>query len=70
MFGINFAALSDANRVLSSGNVVRTATGLGEMINLSPAPAPADYNNRRAARKLFAARAAGPIYRDRALHVR
>jgi len=70
MFETTHAAYSDANRVLVSGNIVRMAVGLGEILNVNPAPAAADYNNRRAARKLFAARAAAPIYRDRALHVR
>lgn len=59
----------DANRQLSANSIIRTAYGLGEMINLAPAPAAVDYNNRRAGRKLFGARPARPIYRDHAMNV-
>lgn len=70
MFSINNAAITDANRVLTSQNIMNTATGLGEMINLTPAAPACDYNNRRAARRNIFARPARPIYRDRALQVR
>ena len=70
MFEMNYAAVTDANRVLTSQNVMHTSTGLGEMVNLTPAAAPVDYNNRNTHRKLFAARPARPIYRDRAITAR
>lgn len=70
MFEMNYAAVTDAHRVLTSQNVMHTFTGLGEMVNLTPAAAPVDYNNRKTHRKLFAARPARPIYRDRVITAR
>lgn len=61
---------ADGNKTLSANNVVSSAYGLGEMINLAPAAGTVDYNNRRGGKKhLFGRRPAQPIYRDHAMYI-
>jgi hypothetical protein len=60
----------DNNRKLSANNVISSAYGLGEMINLAPAAGTVDYNNRRAEKKhVFGRRPAKPIYQDHSMYV-